>query len=154
MRACVVTTAAAESPALPRPTLRQALTEATEALSASGSGPHANVAIQAEQLYRAGSSKFSMLASLLERAKGHIGIVEGEWRGSVPKNGVLDIEWCLEFYRVWSAIQFSYCTPSINEKEFTPRCALAMVGGARYLACACPNARGTAPRVPAGRCAR
>ena len=104
-----------------RPTAKQSIVEANDALVAMGTQHHVAVATRAEQTYRVGNGQFSMLSSLLARARDRLGVIEGEWRGSVPKNGVLDIEWCLEFYRVWSAIQFAYCTPSINEMEFTAR---------------------------------
>jgi hypothetical protein len=112
----------ASEPALvSRPTVKQAIADANDLLVQQGTATHVAVAQRAEALYRLGSSPFSMLTALLLRARDHVAPLEPEWRGSEPKNGVLDVEWCLEFYRVWSAVQFAYCTPSINEKEFTSR---------------------------------
>ena len=31
------------------------------------------------------------------------------WRGKSPSNGVMKIEECSEFHRLWSALQFVYC---------------------------------------------
>lgn len=33
------------------------------------------------------------------------------WMGPPPLNGVMSVDECQEFYRLWSAIQFAYCTP-------------------------------------------
>ena len=33
------------------------------------------------------------------------------WKGSPPANGVMAIDECQEFHRLWSAIQFTYCMP-------------------------------------------
>ena len=33
------------------------------------------------------------------------------WSGPPPVNGVMGIDECQEFHRLWSAIQFAYCTP-------------------------------------------
>lgn len=33
------------------------------------------------------------------------------WMGPPPLNGVMSIDECQEFHRLWSAIQFSYCSP-------------------------------------------
>ncbi len=40
------------------------------------------------------------------------------WHGAAPKNGVMNIDECTEFHRLWSAIQFVYCMP-VGENEFT-----------------------------------
>ena len=34
------------------------------------------------------------------------------WMGPPPVNGVMNVDECQEFYRLWSAIQFAYCTPA------------------------------------------
>ena len=34
------------------------------------------------------------------------------WQGPPPANGVMSIDECQEFHRLWSAIQFAYCLPS------------------------------------------
>ena len=33
------------------------------------------------------------------------------WEGQPPPNGVMAIDECQEFHRLWSAIQFAYCMP-------------------------------------------
>lgn len=40
------------------------------------------------------------------------------WVGPPPANGVLNIDECTEFHRLWSALQFVYCIP-VGETEFT-----------------------------------
>ncbi len=40
------------------------------------------------------------------------------WTGPVPVNGVLTVDECTEFHRLWSALQFVYCIP-VGENEFT-----------------------------------
>ena len=40
------------------------------------------------------------------------------WQGNSPTNGVMNIDECTEFHRLWSAIQFVYCVP-VGENEFT-----------------------------------
>jgi len=40
------------------------------------------------------------------------------WKGPVPNNGVMFVDECIEFYRLWSAIQFVYCIP-VRANEFT-----------------------------------
>ena len=34
------------------------------------------------------------------------------WQGPPPANGVMSIDECQEFHRLWSAMQFAYCLPS------------------------------------------
>ena len=34
------------------------------------------------------------------------------WMGPPPVNGVMNVDECEEFYRLWSAIQFAFCTPA------------------------------------------
>ncbi|XP_041477036.1 cytoplasmic FMR1-interacting protein 1 homolog isoform X1 [Lytechinus variegatus] len=41
------------------------------------------------------------------------------WSGEEPINGVMNIDECTEFHRLWSAIQFVYCLP-LKENNFTP----------------------------------
>ena len=40
------------------------------------------------------------------------------WHGEKPANGVINIDECSEFHRLWSAIQFVFCIP-VGENEFT-----------------------------------
>jgi cytoplasmic FMR1 interacting protein len=39
------------------------------------------------------------------------------WTGGPPANGVMNVEECTEFYRLWSAIQFVYCVPPFSQTE-------------------------------------
>lgn len=39
------------------------------------------------------------------------------WQGRPPLNGVVNIDECTEFHRLWSALQFVYCIP-VGENEF------------------------------------
>ena len=39
------------------------------------------------------------------------------WQGKAPTNGVINIDECTEFHRLWSALQFVYCIP-VGEHEF------------------------------------
>ncbi|KAK3732632.1 hypothetical protein RRG08_057326 [Elysia crispata] len=40
------------------------------------------------------------------------------WHGEPPSNGVMNVDKCSEFHRLWSALQFVYCIP-IGDNEFT-----------------------------------
>ncbi|XP_041324511.1 cytoplasmic FMR1-interacting protein 1 isoform X2 [Pyrgilauda ruficollis] len=40
------------------------------------------------------------------------------WRGPLPSNGVMHVDECVEFHRLWSAMQFVYCIP-VGMHEFT-----------------------------------
>ncbi|XP_006898657.1 PREDICTED: cytoplasmic FMR1-interacting protein 1 [Elephantulus edwardii] len=40
------------------------------------------------------------------------------WRGPLPSNGVMHVDECAEFHRLWSAMQFVYCIP-VGTHEFT-----------------------------------
>lgn len=40
------------------------------------------------------------------------------WIGPPSLNGVMNIDECTEFHRLWSALQFVYCIP-VGENEFT-----------------------------------
>ncbi|XP_052103193.1 cytoplasmic FMR1-interacting protein 2-like isoform X2 [Mytilus californianus] len=40
------------------------------------------------------------------------------WKGQPPANGVMNIDECTEFHRLWSAIQFVFCIP-VGDNEFT-----------------------------------
>lgn len=37
------------------------------------------------------------------------------WKGSYPTNGVMWVDECVEFHRLWSSVLFSLCLP--NEEE-------------------------------------
>lgn len=40
------------------------------------------------------------------------------WRAPTPANGVMNVDQCREFHKIWSAIQFVFCLP-VGEHEFT-----------------------------------
>lgn len=40
------------------------------------------------------------------------------WVGPPPTNGVMNVDECTEFHRLWSALQFVYCIP-VSENEYT-----------------------------------
>ncbi|GAB6019487.1 Cytoplasmic FMR1-interacting protein 1 [Chamberlinius hualienensis] len=40
------------------------------------------------------------------------------WVGPPPMNGVINLEECVEFHRLWSVLQFVYCLP-VGENNFT-----------------------------------
>merc|ERR1711874_740834 len=52
---------------------------------------------------------------ILNRIKGFL--EDAVWHGKSPANGVLNIDECTEFHRLWSALQFVYCIP-VGENEF------------------------------------
>ncbi|KAK2176605.1 hypothetical protein NP493_652g01000 [Ridgeia piscesae] len=58
----------------------------------------------------------SMFEIVLTRFKTYL--EDPTWNGSAPSNGVMNIDECTEFHRLWSAIQFVYCMP-VGENEFT-----------------------------------
>ncbi|XP_039270661.1 cytoplasmic FMR1-interacting protein 2-like [Styela clava] len=58
----------------------------------------------------------SMFEVLLTKIKSFLD--DPVWQGKPPSNGVMHIDECDEFYRLWSAIQFVYCIP-VRENEFT-----------------------------------
>lgn len=40
------------------------------------------------------------------------------WMGPPPANGIINIDECSEFHRLWSALQFVYCIP-VGGNEYT-----------------------------------
>ncbi|KAL5460570.1 hypothetical protein EMCRGX_G034022 [Ephydatia muelleri] len=71
-----------------------------------------------ERLCRA----LSMFEVVIRRIKEILLKDEMAWQGPPPANGVMSIEECQEFHRIWSAIQFAYCMPlsagQINVEEW------------------------------------
>ena len=59
----------------------------------------------------------TMFEIVLQRIKSFLD--DPVWQGSEPINGVMNIDECTEFHRLWSAIQFVYCLP-LKENNFTP----------------------------------
>ncbi|GFR33631.1 cytoplasmic FMR1-interacting protein [Trichonephila clavata] len=53
---------------------------------------------------------------ILTRIKSYLD--EPVWSGTPPMNGVMPVDECTEFHRLWSALQFVYCIP-VGENEFT-----------------------------------
>lgn len=58
----------------------------------------------------------SMFEIVLSRIKSFLD--DEIWHGTQPSNGVMNIDECTEFHRLWSAIQFVFCIP-VGENEFT-----------------------------------
>nr|XP_026694999.1 cytoplasmic FMR1-interacting protein 1 homolog [Ciona intestinalis] len=58
----------------------------------------------------------SMFEVVLNRVKSFL--TDPVWKGPLPSNGVMHVDECTEFHRLWSAIQFVYCIP-VRENEFT-----------------------------------
>eukprot|EP00092_Neocalanus_flemingeri_P012902 GFUD01013901.1.p1 GENE.GFUD01013901.1~~GFUD01013901.1.p1 ORF type:complete len:1249 (-),score=390.55 GFUD01013901.1:585-4331(-) len=58
----------------------------------------------------------SIFEVILNRIKGFL--EDAVWHGKPPANGVINIDECTEFHRLWSALQFVYCIP-VGENEFT-----------------------------------
>ncbi|XP_040569024.1 cytoplasmic FMR1-interacting protein [Lepeophtheirus salmonis] len=56
----------------------------------------------------------SIFEVILNRVKGYLD--DPIWHGKAPGNGVINIDECTEFHRLWSALQFVYCIPlGLNE---------------------------------------
>lgn len=58
----------------------------------------------------------SIFEVILGRIKGYLD--DPIWTGPPPINGVIHIDECSEFHRLWSALQFVYCLP-VGSHEFT-----------------------------------
>ncbi|XP_071124775.1 cytoplasmic FMR1-interacting protein 2-like isoform X1 [Mytilus edulis] len=58
----------------------------------------------------------SMFEVVLSRIREYID--DPLWKGQPPANGVMNIDECTEFHRLWSAIQFVFCIP-VGDNEFT-----------------------------------
>ncbi|XP_072268911.1 cytoplasmic FMR1-interacting protein 1 isoform X3 [Pyxicephalus adspersus] len=58
----------------------------------------------------------SMFEVILTRVRGFLD--DAIWRGPLPSNGVMHVDECVEFHRLWSAMQFVYCIP-VGAHEFT-----------------------------------
>lgn len=58
----------------------------------------------------------SMFEILLTRIKTFLD--DPVWHGTPPSNGVMNVDKCSEFHRLWSAIQFVFCIP-VGEHEYT-----------------------------------
>uniref|UniRef100_A0A8C6TL09 Cytoplasmic FMR1-interacting protein n=1 Tax=Neogobius melanostomus TaxID=47308 RepID=A0A8C6TL09_9GOBI len=58
----------------------------------------------------------SMFEVIMTRVRGFLD--DPIWRGPLPSNGVMHVDECVEFHRLWSAMQFVYCIP-VGTHEFT-----------------------------------
>ena len=58
----------------------------------------------------------SMFEILLTRIKTFLD--DPVWQGQPPSNGVMNVDKCSDFNRLWSAIQFVFCMP-VGENEYT-----------------------------------
>lgn len=58
----------------------------------------------------------SMFEVILTRIRSFL--QDSVWRGPPPTNGVMHVDECMEFHRLWSAMQFVYCIP-VGTHEFT-----------------------------------
>ncbi|KAK3557279.1 hypothetical protein QTP70_026267 [Hemibagrus guttatus] len=58
----------------------------------------------------------SIFEVILSRVRGFLD--DPIWRGPLPSNGVMHVDECVEFHRLWSAMQFVYCIP-VGAHEFT-----------------------------------
>ncbi|XP_037117473.1 cytoplasmic FMR1-interacting protein 2 isoform X1 [Syngnathus acus] len=58
----------------------------------------------------------SMFEVILTRIRSFL--QDGVWRGPPPTNGVMHVDECMEFHRLWSAMQFVYCIP-VGAHEYT-----------------------------------
>ncbi|WAQ99149.1 CYFIP-like protein [Mya arenaria] len=58
----------------------------------------------------------SMFEVILKRIQSFLD--DPVWHGPPPANGVMNVDECTEFHRLWSAIQFVYCVP-VGENEYT-----------------------------------
>uniref|UniRef100_A0A8C2J5N6 Cytoplasmic FMR1 interacting protein 1 n=1 Tax=Cyprinus carpio TaxID=7962 RepID=A0A8C2J5N6_CYPCA len=58
----------------------------------------------------------SIFEVILTRIRGYLD--DTIWRGPLPSNGVMHVDECVEFHRLWSAMQFVYCIP-VGAHEFT-----------------------------------
>lgn len=88
-------------------------------ISKLGTQRQADIAMDGDLLTRerlcCGLSVFEVV---LSRIKSHLD--DQVWHGNAqqPPNGVMLVDECIEFHRLWSAIQFVYCMP-VGENEFT-----------------------------------
>lgn len=58
----------------------------------------------------------SIFEVILGRIKSYLD--DPVWLGPLPLNGVIHIDECSEFHRLWSALQFVYCIP-VGGGEYT-----------------------------------
>ena len=61
----------------------------------------------------------SIFETILSKIRDFLERDRSLWMGDEkPRNNIMHIDECYEFYRIWSALQFVYCIP-VGEGEFT-----------------------------------
>ncbi|KAL3880811.1 hypothetical protein ACJMK2_033018 [Sinanodonta woodiana] len=86
-------------------------------ISKLGNAKQADIAAEGDLLTRERlCCGLSMFEVLLTRIRSYLD--DEVWRGKPPMNGVMNIDECTEFHRLWSAMQFVFCMP-VGEHEFT-----------------------------------
>eukprot|EP01137_Pigoraptor_chileana_P010276 Opistho-2@59637 len=83
-----------------------------------GQGSGVEAALQAESLCRPVMRDKLLFNAVLGRVMSVLHEEAPNWRGHVPANGVMEVEECKEFHRLWSAVQFVFCTPG-NATEYS-----------------------------------
>ncbi|KCV67791.1 hypothetical protein H696_05733 [Fonticula alba] len=63
----------------------------------------------------------SLLGSFLASLSEALDSTRSEWLGATPSNDVLEVDMSKEYYRIWSACQFTFCTPPITASGSTTR---------------------------------
>lgn len=58
----------------------------------------------------------SIFEVILNRIKSYLD--DPVWTGPAPANGIIHVDECSEFHRLWSALQFVYCIP-VRGTEYT-----------------------------------
>jgi cytoplasmic FMR1 interacting protein len=58
----------------------------------------------------------SIFEVILTRIRGFLD--DPIWTGPAPTNGVMHVDECVEFHRLWSALQFVYSIP-VGPNEYT-----------------------------------
>ena len=59
----------------------------------------------------------SIFEVILNRIKSYL--EDPIWHGSPPTNGVMNVQECTEFHRLWSALQFIMCCPAVSSTNYT-----------------------------------
>eukprot|EP01119_Soliformovum_irregulare_P019520 TRINITY_DN6199_c0_g1_i4.p1 TRINITY_DN6199_c0_g1~~TRINITY_DN6199_c0_g1_i4.p1 ORF type:complete len:1378 (-),score=485.69 TRINITY_DN6199_c0_g1_i4:58-4191(-) len=73
---------------------------------------------KADRLYRPSVENFSLFACVLQKLNEMLDSVRGEWTSSSTENGVMNVDYTTEFYRLWSGLQFVCCLPT-GENEYS-----------------------------------
>lgn len=73
---------------------------------------------KADKFYRPPTQNVSLFKSVLQRISTMLDSVRMLWSGTNPDNGVMNVDYTTEFYRLWSALQFVCCLPT-GENELS-----------------------------------